>query len=123
MTLQEHFHLFVENNTRRRDMVTPCASYKERYGDMSFEDAFQIHWKDVQSFLGLKAKIDKFEVRLKELGAIRTQSNISESRYYQYDGCTFRFSSHVYPTGSMTNEMLKIYDFAANPELINKFVK
>lgn len=122
MTLQEHFRLFVEGNTRK-DNVTPCQSYKDKYGDMSFEDAFQIHWAEVQSYLGLKAKIDKFEARLIALGATCQQSNISESKYYKYDGYTFRFSSHVYPTGSMTDEMLKVYDFAANPELINIFVK
>lgn len=122
MTREQHFNLFVKGYTRK-DGVTPTMSYKEKYGEMSFEESFETHWKSCAAYMVLMNKIDRFENRLIALGAVRENSNISESRYYQYDGYKFRFSSHVYPTGSMTNELLKVYDFAADPELINIFVK
>jgi hypothetical protein len=58
-----------------------------------------------------------------------SRSNISESEYIHYNGCCFRFSGHVYPTGSMTQLAgegegwmgYKKVDFAADPKLIYKF--
>jgi len=66
-----------------------------------------------------EAKIKRFENFLIEKGARCENSNISESRYYYYDGKKYRFSAHVYPTGSMTNEMLGVVDLAADTYLID----
>ena len=64
-------------------------------------------------------KIRDFENFLIAQGCKRENSNISESRYYIYNGVKYRFSGHIYPTGSMTNELLKVVDLAADPELID----
>lgn len=89
----------------------------EQYGDISFEDAYPLYLKRISSFFGNQEKINAFEKHLISLGVNCTESNVSESRYYTYEGVKYRFSSHVYPTGSMTSDFC--IDFAADPELIN----
>ncbi|WP_293738986.1 hypothetical protein [uncultured Parabacteroides sp.] len=120
MTTRKIFELFVKNNTKGRDGITPNADFKRKYGEVSFEEAFESYLKEVKSFIFLKKKIDEFESFLQKEGARRIQSGISESRYYYYNGIKYRFSSHVYPTGSMTDKMMGIIDLAADPELINE---
>ena len=120
MTTERLFELFVLSNTKNRDGVNPNANYIRTYGNVPFEEAFEIHLSEVSSFLSLKDKITKFENFLIANGARVDRSNISESRYYFYNGIKYRFSSHVYPTGSMTDKILGVVDLAADPELINE---
>lgn len=89
----------------------------EKYGNVTFEEAYPLYLEMCFGVLGRAKKIDAFEKHLRNIGAKMQQSNISESRYYYLNGMKYRFSSHVYPTGSMTSEMC--IDFAANPEMID----
>lgn len=122
MTTEKLYECFVKNNTKSRDGVTPNANFKRTYGDVSFEEAFEVYLKEVSYYIGLREKIDEFENYLQREGTRMEKSNISESRYYYYKGIKYRFSSHVYPTGSMTNDILGVVDLAADPELINDVV-
>lgn len=120
MTIKRLFELFILNNTKGRDGINPNADYIRIYGNLPFEEAFEIYLSNVNSFVCLKGKIDKFENFLIANNAKVTHSNISESRYYFYNGIKYRFSDHVYPTGSMTDRILGVVDLAADPELINE---
>lgn len=120
MTTQKLYELFVKNNTKGRDGITPNANFKRTYGEISFEEAFESYLIQVNSFLSLKKRIEEFEHFLQSEGVERIQSGISESRYYHYNGIKYRFSSHVYPTGSMTDKTMGVIDLAADPELINE---
>lgn len=120
MTRDQHFQMFVKNH--RRPNGQPTERFIENFGNISFEEAFEQHWAYVMTREELRRKIAIFERYLLWLGVEPRQSSQSESRYYYYEGCKFRFSSHVYPTGSMTEELLKVYDFAANPELIDEVI-
>ena len=71
-------------------------------------------------FMERRNKINLFEKHLISINAQRTDSKVSESRYYSINGNKYRFSGHIYPTGSMTDLEMGIYDFAANPELIDQ---
>lgn len=117
MTTERLFQLFCERNTN--GVGRKERRYIERYGDVPFEEAFIIYLQEINQFQELKDKINKFEKFL-IANCERTQSNISESRYYYYKGIKYRFSSHVYPTGSMTDRTMGIIDLAADPELINE---
>lgn len=114
------FELFILSNTKARDGITKNAAFYRTYGDVSFEEAFEVYLPSINEYLAIKEKIARFEKFLISNGIEREQSGRSESRYYIYKGIKYRFSSHIYPTGSMTNEMLGIVDFAADPELINE---
>lgn len=120
MTTQKLYELFVKNNTKGRDGITPNANFKRTYGEISFEEAFESYLTQVNSFLSLKKRIEEFEHFLQAEGVERIQSGISESRYYHYNGIKYRFSSHVYPTGSMTDKTMGVIDLAGDPELINE---
>jgi len=120
MTTKKLFELFILNNTKGRDGVNPNANYIRTYGNVSFEEAFEVYLSNVASFVSLKDKIAKFEKFLIANDAKVAHSNISESRYYFYNGVKYRFSGHVYPTGSMTDKILGVVDLAADPELINE---
>lgn len=89
----------------------------DTYGDVTFDEAYPVYVAKIQGFFNLQDKIDKFENYLISIGVNCTQSNISESRYYFWNGIKYRFSSHVYPTGSMTSDIC--VDFAADKHLIN----
>ena len=116
---------FISSNTKMRKdgSIRTLASFREKYGDMSLDDAFELFYAEVTGFLSLKDKIKEFENFLRnevaEGRCVYQESRISESRYYRWNGTKYRFSSHVYPTGSMTDEVMRVVDFAANPELIN----
>ena len=112
--------MFVKNNTKGRDGITPNADFKRTYGDVSFEEAFDVYLMGVNSFISLKKKVEDFEKYLLSIGIKRIQSNISESRYYYFNGIKYRFSCHIYPTGSMTDKAMNVIDLAADPELINE---
>ena len=120
MTTKRLFELFILNNTKGRDGVNPNANYIRTYGNVPFEEAFEVYLSNVASFISLKDKIQKLEKFLIANDAKVTHSNISESRYYFYNGVKYRFSGHVYPTGSMTDKILGVVDLAADPELINE---
>lgn len=117
---------FIQNNTaiRKDGSVRMLACFKEKYGNMSLEEAFDQFYAEVTGFLSLKAKINEFEKFLfNEHLAGRCQfqqSAKSESKYYTWNGVKYRFGSHVYPTGSMTDSLLKVVDLVADPELINE---
>lgn len=116
---------FISNNTavRKDGSIRLLACFREKYGNMTIDEAFELFYAEVTGFLSLKDKIKAFENFLRnEVAEGRCryeESRISESRYYRWNGTKYRFSSHVYPTGSMTDEIMNIVDFAANPELIN----
>lgn len=71
----------------------------------------------------LANKIASFEKFLESENAHFVQSNKSESRYYYYNGKKYRFSAHIYPTGSITNELLGVVDLCADKELIYEVEK
>ena len=116
---------FIQYNTKvRKDgSIRFLACFREKYGDMSLDEAFELYYEEVTGRLALLEKVKQFEKFLynehREGRAHFQQSAKSESRYYNWKGIKYRFSSHVYPTGSMTDELLGIVDLAANPELIN----
>lgn len=87
------------------------------YGNVSFEEAYQVYFKNISQMFSTADKINSFENLLRSLGVVETQSNVSESRYYNYNGMKYRFSSHIHPTGSMTSD--NCIDLAANPEMIH----
>lgn len=118
MTTERLFELFCKQNTN--GVGRKERRYIERYGDVPFEDAFVIYLKEINQYKELKDKIAKFEQFLIDNDAERIQSNVSESRYYRYNGIKYRFSSHTYPTGSMTDKTMGVIDLAADPELINE---
>ena len=120
MTTARLFELFVLNNTKGRDGVNKNAKFREVYGDVSFEEAFEVYLAEINIYISLRAKIAAFEKFLIKNNVQSVYSNISESRYYYYEGVKYRFSAHVYPTGSMTSELMGVVDLAADPELIEK---
>lgn len=119
MTTEQLYDIFVANNTKGRNGIDANANYIRTYGDVPFEAAFDVYLSNISSFRALRDKIAEFEKFLIASGVQRTSSNVSESRYYNYNNVKYRISNHIYPTGSMTNEMLGVVDLAADPELIN----
>ncbi len=111
MILQLFIKTFSKSNGK------PERRFFEMFGNVTFEEAYQVHMKKINSHRDMQSKIDAFEKHLIFINAPFSASSVSESRYYDYNGITYRFSSHIHPTGSMTSET-KV-DFAANPELIN----
>lgn len=95
----------------------PQPRFKQTYGDVSFEVAYPVYAARLVELFSVQDKIAAFEKYLINIGVECVQSNISESRYYYYNGMKYRFSGHVYPTGSMTGDYC--IDLAADPELIN----
>lgn len=118
MTTDELFEMFCKNNTN--GIGRKERRYIETYGDIPFEEAFVEYLSEWNKYEELKDKISRFEQFLINEGIKPVQSNISESRYYNYKGIKYRFSGHVYPTGSMTDRIWGVIDLAADPELINE---
>lgn len=118
------FDAFVSQYTRKRKdgSVRILGDYKDRFGEMSFEDAYNSEIKRRQKIKDRSAKIRDFENFLMQHGARCEQSRISESRYYYHKGVKYRFSGHIYPTGSMTDDTLAVIDLAANPERIDDII-
>lgn len=117
MTTNELYKLFCKqftNNAGRKE-----RRYIEQYGDIPFEEAFPIYLENINAFIGRKKRIEKFENFLKKKGCKRVDSKQSESRYYYFENKKYRFSGHIYPTGSMTDLKMGIIDLAADPELID----
>ena len=103
------------------------AEYRRTFGNMPVMQAYAqykaMHDARMAKYDELKNKISNFEKYLISQNAKCVQSNKSESRYYTYNGKKYRFSSHIYPTGSMTNELLGVVDLCADKELINEIEK
>ena len=122
MTREEDYKAFVRRNTNLRNgRILKC--YREKYGDMPFEEAFDIEYKRIEEYLELRKKVEGLEQYLLNKGIVPTNSNISESRYYYFGGCKLRFSAHIYPTGSMTDKLLNVYDLCAEPNLIDEVLE
>lgn len=103
------------------------AEYRRTFGNMSVLKAYAQfkaeHDARMAKYEELENKISAFEKFLIDKNARCVQSNKSESRYYYYNGKKYRFSNHIYPTGSMTNELLGIVDLCADVELIYEIEK
>ena len=103
------------------------AAYSRTFGNMPIMQAFAQfkaeHDARMKKYNELANKIANFEQYLISQNAKCVQSNKSESRYYTYNGKKYRFSAHVYPTGSMTNELLGVVDLCADEELIYEVEK
>lgn len=103
------------------------TKYRREFGNMPIMQAYAQfkaeHDTRMAKYEELENKISNFEKYLISQNARFTQSNKSESRYYYYNGKKYRFSAHVYPTGSMTNELLGVVDLCADKELINEIEK
>ena len=103
------------------------AAYRRTFGNMPIMQAFAQfkaeHDARMKKYNELANKIANFEQYLISQNAKCVQSNKSESRYYTYNGKKYRFSAHVYPTGSITNELLGVVDLCADKELIYEVEK
>lgn len=103
------------------------AAYRRDFGNLPIMQAYAQfkaeHEARMAKYEELERKISAFEKFLIDKNARCEQSKISESRYYYYNGKKYRFSAHVYPTGSMTNELLGIVDLCADEELIYEVEK
>lgn len=103
------------------------AAYRRTFGNMPIMQAFAQfkaeHEARMAKYEELENKIAAFEKFLENENASYQQSNKSESRYYYYKGNKYRFSAHVYPTGSMTDEAMNVYDLCADKGLIYKIEK
>ena len=84
------------------------------------EEAFEQYYQEMCEYDKLCEKVNNFETFLLNQGITPVNSNISESRYYHFKGIKIRFSSHVYPTGSMTDRLMKVYDLCADKHLIDE---
>ncbi len=114
----KYFNIFKANNSKNRDCETKNANFYRTYGDVSWEEAFNIWLSDISAFQSLKTKIIAFEEYLKAQNIDCVRSSKSESRYYSFNGVKYRFSAHVYPTGSMTDLEMRVVDLCADPHLI-----
>jgi hypothetical protein len=90
----------------------------DTYGDVSFEQAYPLYLEKIGYYDSLRKKINNFEQFLISQGVEGVQSKVSESTYYNWGGKKYRFSNHIYPTGSMTNDFT--VDLCADPHLINE---
>lgn len=109
----EQFTKSMTNGVGKKD-----RRFIEQYGDVSFLEAYPLYVQHIKSFFSIDDKIQAFENYLINLGVEATQSKVSESRYYYWKGVKYRFSSHVYPTGSMTSDFC--VDLAADRHLIDE---
>lgn len=117
--MQDYHQSFIERITVKKKDGTRrlLSSFRKEYGnDPDIEKIWQEveipRLKKIQLKTLLTTKFEQFLKKEVEAGRARVeQSKQSESRYYRWNGADFRFSSHVYPTGSMTqHHVLNIYD-------------
>lgn len=103
------------------------TKYRREFGNMPIMQAYAQFKAEqdarMKKYNELANKIANFEQYLIANNAHFEQSKRSESRYYTYNGKKYRFSAHVYPTGSMTNELLGVIDLCADEELIYEVEK
>lgn len=122
MTIEE----IAERNYRMnyiRPNGKPNRRAREEYegldGEMLRDAVVNAEIKRLTSLFDREKKIDAFEEYLKSVGANVNQSSKSESRYYNLNGVTYRFSGHIHPSGSMTNFDMNKIDLTAEPHLID----
>ena len=124
MNLILHTFKLRFTSSSKKKGVRKNAEFRRKFGNMPIMQAYKQYKVEQElldkKILDLRTKINNFENFLRKQGVKCTQSNISESRYYYYNNKKYRFSGHVYPTGSMTDDLLGVVDFAADPELINE---
>lgn len=124
MNLILHIFKLSFTSSSKKKGVRKNAEFRRTFGNMPIMQAYKQYKVEQElldkKILDLRTKINNFENFLRKQGVKCTQSNISESRYYYYNNKKYRFSGHVYPTGSMTDDLLGVVDFAADPELINE---
>lgn len=103
------------------------AAFFHKFGNMPIMQAYSIFKTEYEErgteSARLHDKVNKFERYLISQNARCVQSNKSESRYYYYKCKKYRFSSHIYPTGSMTNDLLGVVDLCADKCLIDEIEK
>lgn len=125
-------YLFKQNYTKAvgkqgHERIKKNTKYRRTFGNMSVVQAYAQfkaeHEKRCAESERISNKIAAFERYLIANNARFTQSGKSESRYYYFNGKKYRFSAHVYPTGSMTNELLGVVDLCADKELIYEIEK
>lgn len=118
MTTERLKELFIQNNINENGVSN--YHFFKAYGKsyLPMEEAWEIYYNNVVVLKERIAKRDLFESFLRSQ-VEEKQSNISESRYYNYNGVTYRFSSHVYPTGSMTSLDGSKIDLCADLHLID----
>lgn len=109
------FELFKKTNTN--GIGKKERRFIQKYGDISFEEAYSIFVDEIEPLHARIEKIKNFENFLISKGVEPVYSNISESRYYFYAGIKYRFSNHVYPTGSMTSD--GVVDLCSDKHLID----
>lgn len=123
-TYEQFLNNYVIVNEKKGTCRIKSDFYRD-YEGMTMPQAYEVYVSRVNESLSLKSRIQKFESFLRENNYQETQSNISESRYYHYNGIKVRFSTHIYPTGTMTQQYLdgrySVIDLAADPELISVF--
>jgi hypothetical protein len=107
---------FAKQVTRNMDGIKVNSAFKARYGSISILEAYNIRLQELSVIYGYFSKIEEFEKFLINSNVNVVNSNVSESRYYFYNGIKYRFSNHVYPTGSMTSDFC--VDLCADPHLI-----
>jgi len=125
-------YIFKQNYTKTvgkqgYERMKKNAAYRERFGNMPVMQAYAQfkaeHEARNEESNRLSKKIAAFEQYLIANNAHFEQSKRSESRYYYFNGKKYRFSSHIYPTGTMTNELLGVVDLCADKYLINEVEK
>ena len=123
---EEDIKKMAEKNYRNsyiRPNGKPNVRAREEFGGLEGEDLHQAVVKNeierITTLAKRQKRIDAFEDYLKSIGANVNQSSKSESRYYNLNGVTYRFSGHIHPSGSMTNFDMNKIDLAAEPHLID----
>lgn len=121
MTLEQ----FIRNYTAVNEKTGCCrflSAFYRDYPGKTLPQAYSEYAERINKFIALRKRVDEFERTLEARGLRATRSNISESRYYHINGVKIRFSAHMYPTGSMTNQLPNgcylTIDLAAEPQLI-----
>lgn len=123
MTYEQFCKPFIYTN-EKKGICRLNSDFRNRFPGMTLKQAYESEIARWSSIVELYNKVKKFEQFLQSQHCQLVESKVSESRYYFYNGVKYRFSSHVYPTGSMTKRWedgsFAIVDFAADPELINE---
>lgn len=110
------FERFAKQNTKSQNGVDVNGAFIAKFGKITLKEAFIIEHKRLSLIFGYFDKINLFEDFLINSDIKSVESNVSESRYYFYNGVKYRFSNHIYPTGSMTSDLC--VDLCADPFLI-----
>jgi hypothetical protein len=125
ITNEELYESFNLRYTKKNEGLVINADCRHDFPNMTLEEAREAFVKAERPRLErlneLIWKVEMFERWLQLCQGVEpVQSNVSESRYYYFDGYKYRISHHVYPTGSMTDETLKVVDLCADKELIDE---